>query len=267
MNKDSIIADVGCLLVGLLSLFGIVSLIAGISHFTYDPTMGLFMIGWPLVFWSIVFINQNRKDKAIQEKVRALKHEQEILEKQKDEERSATASRIEMYGRQYAAKKEEIEKQSAVYREKYIAFHSQEYALKMSSSETLNRIAGQLFLLYKKRIDNADRNEYIEIIEIVMKLVVDEYEISYEFWQRGTIRPQQKNKAAFSFKAFGMPFLTKEEERKGIIQAIASMIQIRLLEDYADCGDAMPTVSVVYEESTRVLLIFSQNNPAFSDDK
>lgn len=129
------------------------------------------------------------------------------------------------------------------YEEGYIAHHSEQLAVNMASSAAVKAIAGQLSLLYKKEIDEADKNGYIKTIEIIMELDVNSYNVSYVFWQKGTVSPKPRKSASFTFKEFGAQDLERPEERNGAARAISSMIQTSLLEKYIT-NDSTPTVTI-----------------------
>lgn len=141
------------------------------------------------------------------------------------------------------AKEREVNERIAKYSQEYLAHHTQRMAINMASSEAVKAIAGQLCLLYKKEIDEADRNGYIKNIQIVMDLDISSYCVNYSFEQKGTVSPKPRKSASFSFEQFGAQNLNRAEERNGATRAISSMIQTRLLEQYIS-GSITPTVTI-----------------------
>ena len=147
-----------------------------------------------------------------------------------------------------ATRKKEEESQSMYtriqkYKTEYIALHSQKLAVNMASSAAVKTIAGQLSVLFKQEIDGADRNGYIQIIDIKMELYVFEDSVRYEFYQKGTVNQKPREAKYFSLSQFGAERLKTQEEMNGAAQAISSMIQTNLLEKYIS-DNPSPTVTV-----------------------
>ena len=178
------------------------------------------------------------------------------------------------------AKEKEINDRIQKYSQEYLLHHTKKIAIDMASSEAVKAIAGQLSLLFKKEIDEADRNGYIKTIDVIMELEISTVGVNYVFWQKGTVSPKPRKKAYFSFQEFGAKNLNKQEECNGAARAISSMIQTSLLEKYIT-NDPTPTVTVenksaqqYFGDSKRIIthenefiIAFSQHNEKYEGER
>lgn len=169
--------------------------------------------------------------------------------------RSEITQLIDSLSQQRDREKKEIIERIQQYRIGYYSFHSQRLAEELSSSEAVKAIAGQLYLLFKKAIENADRNSYIKTIIIVMNICVFSQGLQYSFTQKGTIEHTSSSKAFVSFEKYGISNLEKQEEQNGVCKAISSLIQASLIENYLN-DNSTPTVEIKIIKPTNNKLSF-----------
>lgn len=188
------------------------------------------------------------------------------------------SKQISNYNQLISNENDKMNKKINQYKEEYTKYHSQRLALDMASSPAVKAVSGQLGLLFRQAIDSADRNSYIQTIEIIMNLSINAYQVCYNFSQKGTVSPMHKKGSSFTFQEFGAKNLDKVQEQNGATQAISSAIQASLLEHYID-GNNIPSVSIekghtidiysgkMYDAENVCNIIFRQENKNYEGEK
>ena len=145
---------------------------------------------------------------------------------------------------------------------------TQKSAMQMANDSSLDMLAGQLCLQFRDRIQNADYNQFLPQIVILLIMRFDLSSLTYCFWQTGTVKGDMETKTTVPYYQINAPDNMQDSIiRDSYAQTLASKIQFRMLQMYA--GSTPP---VTVELSQKVLdpstigyrVNFKMDNPQYS---
>ena len=220
------------LVVWLLSLLG-----TGIRD-VISGVVSLFIIAFLIFFWP----RRINKRKAFEQRKKALTDKIEAIDKELQAKGPTLERKIVNYRHEYE-EQERIRRERELRHEAEMERLRQEKEIEQKAAErfyaspVLDNYAGQLSLAFQHMIDHADKNEYMQNVEIEICMTFGYNGFEYSVRQKGSILGSQRQPvtASVSYGDLQMADVLKQAPvRRGFAQTLVTKIELKLQEWYLD---------------------------------